>query len=293
MGAVTRGVAALIAIALILPAQAQIPQATTDHIPPNYTIGLPTTGRYGKASDEHYWVHGLSRKRGLQPLVLWLPDPGWRHSDPNIDTGQMASLFDQSDIASGGMATKDPKYAGVRETTAEIATAIAAIRKRSADTTFDPDRLIIIGRGAAAYYAMLLVTQPNYLAAVGIDPHVIRGVVLITPDGAFGPDQVIANSKLSDNEAERYFGKADGRDDLVPVLDHLSVKAFLLFSHHLSRPADLQRLSDMLSAHGATVETQPVLQTITGVSKTYLGSSASIAARQIVDFVNKVGSTKP
>jgi acetyl esterase/lipase len=62
----------------------------------------------------------------------------------------------------------------------DIAAAVAWVKRNIAQYGGDPGKLFVIGHSAGAYLAALLVLDPRYLAAHGMTPRDIRGVVPVS-----------------------------------------------------------------------------------------------------------------
>ena len=62
----------------------------------------------------------------------------------------------------------------------DIAAAVAWVKRNIAKYGGDPGKLFVIGHSAGAYLAALLVLDPRYLAAHGLTPRDIRGVVPVS-----------------------------------------------------------------------------------------------------------------
>jgi acetyl esterase/lipase len=62
----------------------------------------------------------------------------------------------------------------------DIAAAVAWVKRNIAQHGGDPGKLFVIGHSAGAYLAALLVLDPKYLAAHGLTPRDIRGVVPVS-----------------------------------------------------------------------------------------------------------------
>ena len=62
----------------------------------------------------------------------------------------------------------------------DIAAAVAWVKRNIAQHGGDPGKLFVIGHSAGAYLAALLVLDPRYLAAHGLAPRDIRGVVPVS-----------------------------------------------------------------------------------------------------------------
>jgi acetyl esterase/lipase len=62
----------------------------------------------------------------------------------------------------------------------DIAAAVGWVKRNIAKHGGDPNKLFVIGHSAGAYLAALLVLDPTYLAAHGLTPRDIRGVVPVS-----------------------------------------------------------------------------------------------------------------
>lgn len=62
----------------------------------------------------------------------------------------------------------------------DIAAAVAWVKRNIARYGGDPEKLFVIGHSAGAYLAALLVLDPRYLAAHGLAPRDLRGVVPVS-----------------------------------------------------------------------------------------------------------------
>jgi acetyl esterase/lipase len=62
----------------------------------------------------------------------------------------------------------------------DAAAAFAWVKRNIRQRGGDPDRIIVIGHSAGAYLAMLLVTDPRYLAAHKLSPNDIKGLAPVS-----------------------------------------------------------------------------------------------------------------
>ncbi len=62
----------------------------------------------------------------------------------------------------------------------DIAMAVAWVKRNIAQHGGDPEKLFVVGHSAGAYLAALLALDPRYLAAHGLTPRDIRGVVPVS-----------------------------------------------------------------------------------------------------------------
>ena len=59
----------------------------------------------------------------------------------------------------------------------DAARAVAWARQNASDYGGDPGRLFVMGHSAGAHIAMMLATDPQYLAAVGLSPGALQGAI--------------------------------------------------------------------------------------------------------------------
>lgn len=142
--------------------------------------GEPFTSRtidvYGPAEDAPAGEPAAAR-----PIVLFIHGGGWRHGD-KAHVGHKPRAFVRQGyvFASANYRLQEPVTP--REQAGDIAAAVAWLHEHAAGDGGDPGRLFLVGHSAGAHLAALVATDGRLLAAHGLDPGAIRGVVLL--DGA-------------------------------------------------------------------------------------------------------------
>lgn len=142
------------------------------------------------------------------PVLLFVHGGGWAIGDKARNAEQRAAW-----LAPRGWAYATTNYrlvpdGSVEEQAADVASAIAWIRREGSRQGLDADRIVLMGHSAGAHLAALVASDPRYLKAVGVPMEAVRGVVLL--DGA-GYD-VARQMKTPRNQARGMYQQAFGSD---------------------------------------------------------------------------------
>ena len=194
-----------------LSACASAPLAIINAVEPTY--GVATTRDIAYASDpgerRTLDVYAPKTPRPGAPVVVFLYGGGW-------DSGKKADYkFVGAALASHGYLAIVPDYRiypNVRYPAflQDCAAAVRWTRDHARDYGFDPHQLFLMGHSAGAYNAVMLAADPQWLAAVGMEPnHDIRGVV-----GLAGPYDFLP---LQSDELKAIFGPEDQRPATQPI----------------------------------------------------------------------------
>ena len=117
-------------------------------------------------------------------------------------------------LASNGVAVVIPDYRKFPQVrfpafVVDAARAVAWARAHARDFGGDSSRLFVMGHSAGGQIAALLSTDPRYLAAVGLSPRDLAGMIGLAGAYAFLP--------FVDDEAQIFGDDARGRHDSQPV----------------------------------------------------------------------------
>lgn len=133
--------------------------------------------------DELQRVDYWAAARRNAPLVIFVHGGGWRRGDKEMMDGSAKLEHWQSQ----GYAVASVNYRLVPENTveeeaADVATAVARLRKDARRLGFDETKIVLTGHSAGAHLVALVGTDPRYLKAEGLSLNNIAGVIPI--DGA-------------------------------------------------------------------------------------------------------------
>ena len=118
---------------------------------------------------------------GPHPVVLYVHGGGWANGDKRA-VGAKAEHFINAGYVFLSInyrlspAVQHPAHVE------DVATAIAWTTQHIADHGGDPKRIYLLGHSAGAHLVALVAIDQRYLAAAGVDPTCLRGVVPL--DGA-------------------------------------------------------------------------------------------------------------
>ena len=182
------------------------------------------------------------------PLVLFVHGGGWKRGDKKMMQGSAKLSHWQSQ----GYAVASVNYRLVPDATVEqqaddVAAAIAWFRENAARLGIDPGKIVIVGHSAGAHLVSLVGTDPSYLAAAGLRPDAIRGVIALDGAGYLVSDQMGENTRLLGDTYTQAFGTDPQRQDaLSPTLHAAAPNAPAFLILHVDR-ADSTRQSKALA----------------------------------------------
>lgn len=206
MGKFTRrGVVATGLAALASPALAQDPVETV---------------AYGDHERQRIDLYGPFGDARPAPILMWLPGGGWR-THQRTDVWDLPAFARRNGLLFAACDYRPIPGAGARHMAQDAASAFAWLRTHAAARGGDPDRIFLMGHSAGGHLAALINCDPTWLAAHGLSPADLAGVILM--DGA-----------CYDAAEQRAFLEAHSRTaDFFDVLFEGRMEAFT--------PADLIR----------------------------------------------------
>ena len=146
--------------------------------------------------------------RAPAPIVVFIHGGSWQNGSRH------GYRFVGSALARGGALVLVPDY---RKAPAyrfptfmtDAATAVAWARAHGRELGGDPSRIYVMGHSAGAHIAVLLAADRRYLAAAGMEPRDLRGVIAMS-----GPYDLVP----SDEELMQVvFGKGNDWHDAQPM----------------------------------------------------------------------------
>ena len=153
------------------------------------------------------------------PVLLFVHGGGWRNGDP-LGYGFIARAFVPRGfvvISAGYRLGEEGRYPLMLEDTAR---AIAAAREAAAEHGGDPDRITLAGHSAGAYNVVMAALEPRWLAAHGLNPADLAGVVGLAGPYDFAPfdtdSTLAAFGHVADADATQPI--AHVRADAPPIL---------------------------------------------------------------------------
>ena len=132
-------------------------------------------------------IYRPSKATGPSPVVIFIYGGGWTDGD------KATYRFVGQALASRGYVTVIPDYRLVPEVKfpaflKDNADAVAWVHAHIGGFGGDPGKLFLMGHSAGAYNAAMLTVDPQWLAAVGLDPgRDIKGLVALSGPYDFLP----------------------------------------------------------------------------------------------------------
>lgn len=177
------------------------------------------------------------------PLVVFIHGGAWSFGDKRA-AAHMATHFHAQGYAFAALNYRLVPAVSVREQAADVAAAIAALRR---DT--GARRLLLMGHSAGAHLAALVGTDPYYLAAQHLTPAAIDGVVLLDGAGYDVARQIEAAGPLLRRMYRNAFGNDQAMHTLLSPISHArtpNAAEFLIL--HVAARTDSRAQSEALAA---------------------------------------------
>jgi acetyl esterase/lipase len=163
---------------------------------------------YGTHPQQNYDVYAPEAANGLLPVLIFVHGGSW-DSGRRKDYDFVARAF-----AARGYLVILPGYRFAPEHVypdfvADIASAIAAVHRSAQSYGGDGSRIFAVGHSAGGYNVLQAILDPQFLAASGVDPKIIKGVATLAAPADFLP--------LDSPKTIAAFGKADPLESTQPV----------------------------------------------------------------------------
>lgn len=197
------------------------------------------------------------------PLVVFVHGGGWKRGDKNM----MRGSDKLKDWRAKGYAVASLNYrlvpaARVEDQAADIAAAVALLKRQAGALGFDPDRIVLVGHSAGAHLVALVGTDPQWLRGAGLPMTAVRGIVALDGAGYHVPSQVGKNEAVLGDTYEVAFGTDPARQKaLSPTLQAQAPNApafLILYVQRADSKAQSEGLAKALRAGGTPSETQQI-----------------------------------
>jgi acetyl esterase/lipase len=193
------------------------------------------------------------------PLVVFVHGGGWKNGDKDNATGkEKAPHYLGQGYAFASINYRLLPSAPVEQQAADVASAIAYLRKNAAQLGFDGQRIVLMGHSAGAHLVALVGTDPQYLRAVGFDQSVLAGIVPIDGAAYDVAKQLTDGPKMMQDTYHDAFGDDPARQRaLSPSYHTASPNAPSFLIVHVQREdgiAQSQTLAAALRQNGTQVQ---------------------------------------
>lgn len=186
------------------------------------------------------------------PLVVFFYGGDWTHGE------RAWYRFVGRALAARGLVVAIPDYRKSPDVTpdgfmADAAHAVAWMRAHAAQFGGDADDLFVMGHSAGGHIAALLATDPQWLAAVGMQPRDLAGCIGLAGVYLFLPEDA------DDDDMLAVFGDDQAvQESAMPLGFVRGAEPPMLLQHGLDDdevdPANSRLLAEALRAHGEGAE---------------------------------------
>lgn len=193
------------------------------------------------------------------PLVVYVHGGGWRNGSKEM-VQQKPDFINAQGWAFASVGYRLLPDAPVEQQAADIAAAIARLRRNAAAIGIDPARIVVMGHSAGAHLSALVGTDPQYL---GSGMSQLAGVIPLDGAGYDVPKQMQQGGLLTRQIYEPAFGTDPPRQArLSPTLHAAAPNAPRWLILHVARREDAaaqsSALARALEQAGAKVQLEPV-----------------------------------
>jgi acetyl esterase/lipase len=231
-----------------------------------------------------------TRHKGRSPLMIYIHGGGWSAGDPGAGAGEKPRHFLDQHFVYASITYRFVPQVTVEDQIADVARAIAWLRKNAGNIGADPDRIVLIGHSSGAHLAAMIASDPQWLAAAKVPFATIRAAILLDGAGFDVPTMMAGSSGTS----MPYYGPAFGADParrlrLSPIghLDPPNAPAWLFLqdARRVEGYAQAEALAGPLRAGGATTTIVPVPDSGHMPLNNNLGIAGDFATAQMDSFL--------
>lgn len=184
------------------------------------------------------------------PVILFVHGGGWRMGSARTATGaEKVRHFTGAGYALASIDYRLVPAATVEQQAADVAAAIAWVKREGAKQGLDASRIVLMGHSAGAHLVALVGTDPRYLAAVGLEPKDVRGVVALDGAAYDVPTQFAAAGPQMRQTYTQAFGADAARQRaLSPTLHAAAPNAPDFLILHVQRPDGISQSKALAAA---------------------------------------------
>lgn len=194
-------------------------------------------------------------------LMVFVHGGGWSRGDKAMMGG--SAKLEHWQAEADAVASVDYRLvpeATVEQQAADIASALALLKKRAKSLNFDPRKIVLVGHSAGAHLVALLGTDESYLRKAGLSFADVAGVVLLDGAAYDVPVQLENGPAIMQRRYREAFGTNPARQArLSPTRQAAAPNAPAFLILHVQRPdgvAQSKALAAALAKAGTSVEIQ-------------------------------------
>jgi acetyl esterase/lipase len=192
-------------------------------------------------------------------LMVFVHGGGWSRGDKAMMRG--SAKLEHWLSAADAVASINYRLvpdATVEQQAADVAAALALLKRRADSLNFDPNKIVLVGHSAGAHLVALLGTDERYLRKAGLSFTDIAGIVLLDGAAYDVPLQLENGPAIMQRRYREAFGTDPARQArLSPTRQAAAPNATAFLILHVQRPdgvAQSEALAAALSKAGTSVE---------------------------------------
>lgn len=187
--------------------------------------------------------------RKQAPLVVFVHGGGWKRGDKQMmDRSEKLSHWRSLGYAVASVNYRLVPANSVEQQGADVATAVAALKARSATLGIDGTRIALVGHSAGAHLVALVGTDPQYLRAAGLGFDDIAGIIPLDGAAYDVAAQMQEGPRIMRDTYKQAFGTDPARQAaLSPTVQAGAPNAAQFLILHVERD-DGQRQAEALAA---------------------------------------------
>lgn len=240
-----------------------------------------------------YWP-AAAGNAGAPPLILFIHGGGWSIGDKRQGAGDKSVTYPAMGYAFASTNYRLVPAVTPADQAADIAAAVALLRRDAVRLGHDPDRIVLMGHSAGAHLAALVATDPRYLQGAGVPMAAIAGVILLDGAGYDVPRQM-ADAPGLDRFYRPAFGDDPARQRALSPINHVggedAARWLILHVAERDQSAEQSRLlGNALRAAGASVEVRGIARASHMSINRDAGRPGTIEGEAIAAFLRGVVS---
>ncbi len=191
-----------------------------------------------------------ANRSGKVPLIIFVHGGGWkRGSKDNAASHSAPGHFTGDGYAYASINYRLVPAATVEEQAADVASALAALRRRADALGIDAGRIVLMGHSAGAHLVALVGTDERYLHGAGLSFADLAGVI---PNDGAAYDvaaQMRDGGRFMQGTYEQAFGTNPVRQQaLSPTLQASAPNAPRFLLLHVQRPDGVKQANELAAA---------------------------------------------
>ncbi|HZF94684.1 MAG TPA: hypothetical protein VEZ20_07390 [Allosphingosinicella sp.] len=289
------GAGAALAALLLSPsaAAAQSTQDLADRL--DSAVQIPSLNpreiRYGRHAGQRI---ALYAKRGAEqlPLVVWVNSRDRLGTSERLSLAWLRPFLFEHGFALAEVAVRPDGEANAAERAQDIGAAIATLLGEDAGDRIDSDRIVLIGGGLNAHFAVLLGTDPSWLRNAGLRFESVRAVIGFGGVG-FDVGRNIAAGGYEARYYRRFFGRDPAQQAALSPAGHVALPNAPSFLFYVARDdrktgAEAAGIAASLAPFAADVEVRALPVTRSGVAGTYIGAPQHPETARLLAYLRRV-----